>query len=130
MLKSGLVRHPVAIAGALLATVAAGVFGALLFAAFSGWLTNPYAGLVVFVGVPALFVLGLLLIPLGMWLQARQLRRHPDVALRRVAENHVCRIGRSRSSRSSCRRSGLRCLGGCAGLGGGRRCRLRHGPDE
>ena len=81
MLKSGLVRHPVAIAGALIATVAAAVFGALLIAALWGWLNNPYAGLVVFVGVPALFVLGLLLIPLGMWLRARQLRRHPDAAL-------------------------------------------------
>ena len=74
-------RHPVAIAGALIATVAAGVFGALLIAGLAGWLNNPYAGLVVFVAIPALFVLGLLLIPLGMWLRARQLRRHPDQAL-------------------------------------------------
>lgn len=78
MLNSGLVRHPVAIAGALIATVAAAIFGALLIAAFSGWLANPYAGLVVFVLVPAIFIVGLLLIPLGMWLRARQLRRHPD----------------------------------------------------
>jgi nitrate/TMAO reductase-like tetraheme cytochrome c subunit len=78
VLNSGLVRHPVAIAGALIATVAAAIFGALLIAAFSGWLANPYAGLVVFVLVPAIFIVGLLLIPLGMWLRARQLRRHPD----------------------------------------------------
>jgi len=81
VLKSGLARHPVAIAGALIATVAAGVFGALLIAGLAGGLNNPYAGLVVFVVVPALFVIGLLLIPLGMWLNARQLRRHPDAAL-------------------------------------------------
>ena len=39
-----------------------------------GCSTNPYAGLVVFVAIPALFVLGLLLIPLGMRLQRRRLR--------------------------------------------------------
>ena len=33
--------------------------------------------LVVFVAVPALFVLGLLLIPFGMWLERRRLLRHP-----------------------------------------------------
>ena len=43
-----------------------------------GLLNNPYAGLVVFVVVPALFVLGLLLIPSGMWLQQRKLRAGPE----------------------------------------------------
>ena len=43
----------------------------------AGLFENPYAGLVVFVAFPALFVLGLLLIPLGMWLQRRKLRRDP-----------------------------------------------------
>ena len=40
----------------------------------AGLFDNPYAGLVVFVAIPACFVLGLLLIPLGMWLQRRRLR--------------------------------------------------------
>ena len=39
---------------------------------------NPYAGLVVFVAIPGLFFFGLLLIPLGMWLQRRRLLRHPE----------------------------------------------------
>jgi nitrate/TMAO reductase-like tetraheme cytochrome c subunit len=64
----------------LLTTVAAVVFIALLIAELSGLFNNPYAGLVVFVAVPALFVLGLLLIPVGMWLEARRLRQHPDIA--------------------------------------------------
>jgi NapC/NirT cytochrome c family, N-terminal region len=76
-----LARHPLAIAGALLATVSAVVFVALLIAALMGLLNNPYAGLVVFVVIPAFFVLGLLLIPLGMWLQRRKLRAHPDAAV-------------------------------------------------
>ena len=76
--RAALARHPVAIAGAVIATVAAVVFIALAIAVVVGLLDNPYAGLVVFIVVPALFVLGLLLIPLGMWLQRRKLQRHPE----------------------------------------------------
>ena len=43
-----------------------------------GMFTNPYAGLVIYIAVPALFVLGLLLIPLGIWLHRRALRRDPS----------------------------------------------------
>ena len=79
-IQPALGRHPIAIAGALLVTVSAVAFCALLLAALMGVLNNPYAGLVVFVVIPAFFVLGLLLIPFGMWLQRRKLRRHPDAA--------------------------------------------------
>jgi len=75
-----LVRHPLAIAGALLTTTAAVVFLALLAAALIGWFANPYAGLIVFVAIPAVFVLGLLLIPAGMWLQKRKLARNAAAA--------------------------------------------------
>jgi hypothetical protein len=73
-----LARHPVAIAGAVLTTASAVVFIALLIAVLLGMLSNPYAGLVVFVAIPAVFVVGLLLIPLGMWLQKRKLARDPN----------------------------------------------------
>jgi nitrate/TMAO reductase-like tetraheme cytochrome c subunit len=66
------------VAGALLTTVSAVVFIALVVAAAFGLFENPYAGLVVFVIVPALFLLGLALIPLGMWLEYRRLRAHPE----------------------------------------------------
>ena len=72
-----LVRHPVAIAGAVLATASAVVFIALVIAALAGMFENPYAGLVVFIVIPAFFVLGLLLIPLGMRLQRRKLAHDP-----------------------------------------------------
>jgi hypothetical protein len=76
-----LARHPLAIAGALIATASAVAFCALLIAALTGlFVHNPYAGLVVFVALPALLVLGLLLIPTGMWLQRRRLRRDPNAA--------------------------------------------------
>jgi hypothetical protein len=76
-----LARHPLAIAGAIITTASAVVFLALLIGMFAGLFEeSPYAGLVVFVAVPALFVLGLLLVPLGMWLQKRKLARDPTAA--------------------------------------------------
>ena len=62
-----LIRHPVALAGAVMTTVGAVAFLTLLAADLLGMFTNPYAGLVIFIVVPALFVFGLLLIPLGVW---------------------------------------------------------------
>ena len=76
--RAALARHPLAIAGALIATVSAVVFIALAIAMVAGLLENPYAGLVVFVALPAAFVLGLLLIPFGMRLQRRRLQRDPN----------------------------------------------------
>lgn len=75
--RQALARHPLSIAGALITTASAVAFCALLIAAFSGLFENPYAGLVVFVLIPSIFVIGLLLIPAGMWLQERRLRRDP-----------------------------------------------------
>ena len=75
-----LARHPFAIIGALLTTTSAALFVALLIAVLLGWLVNPYAGLVVFVVIPAAFIVGLLLIPLGMSLERRRLRKDPNAA--------------------------------------------------
>jgi nitrate/TMAO reductase-like tetraheme cytochrome c subunit len=75
-----LVRHPLSIVGALVATTAAVVFIALVIASLAGMFDNPYAGLVVFVAIPALFLVGLLLVPAGMWLEERKLQRHPEAA--------------------------------------------------
>ena len=72
-----LARHPVSLAGAMLASASGVVFIALFIAELLGLFENPYAALVVFVAVPALLVLGLLLIPFGMWLERRRLRQHP-----------------------------------------------------
>ncbi len=67
-------------AGALITTASAVVFIALVIAELIGLFENPYAGLVVFLAIPAVFLGGLLLIPLGMWLQQRKLERHPEAA--------------------------------------------------
>jgi hypothetical protein len=85
-------RHPLAIAGALIATVAAVAFVALVIAALAGLFENPYAGLVVFVVVPAFLVLGLLLIPIGMRLQKRKLLRDPGAADWPVIDFRLARV--------------------------------------
>ena len=78
--REALARHPLAIAGALITTASAVAFIALAIAVLTGLFTNPYAGLVVFVAIPVLFVLGLILIPIGMRLQRRKLERDPSAA--------------------------------------------------
>src|ERR1700760_423367 len=80
MRLSTLARHPLAIIGAVVTTVSAVFFVTLVIAMLAGMLSNPYAGLVVFIGIPAIFVLGILLIPTGMWLERRTLLRDPTLA--------------------------------------------------
>jgi nitrate/TMAO reductase-like tetraheme cytochrome c subunit len=59
------------------ATAAGVLFLALFLLEILGLVTNPYIGLAVYVAVPAVFVMGLLLIPLGTW---RARRRHLTTA--------------------------------------------------
>lgn len=74
---AALARHPVAIAGVVLATVSASFFIVAVVGTLAGLFANPYGGLIVFIAVPIGLVLGLLLIPLGMWLERRRERRDP-----------------------------------------------------
>ena len=73
--RSALLRHPLAIAGVVITTASAVVFIALAIAMVAGMLVNPYAGLVVFVAIPAVFLMGLVLIPVGTRLQRLKLAR-------------------------------------------------------
>ena len=66
------VRNPISLIGVAVTTAMAVVFLLLLTLEFTGQLTNPYAGLLVFVAVPFVFVIGLLLIPIGIWRQRRR----------------------------------------------------------
>jgi hypothetical protein len=65
-------RNPISLIGVAVTTAMAVVFLLLLTLEFTGQLTNPYAGLLVFVAVPFVFVIGLLLIPIGIWQQRRR----------------------------------------------------------
>jgi nitrate/TMAO reductase-like tetraheme cytochrome c subunit len=70
-------RHPVALTGAVITTLSGLLFVVLAIAMSVGLLVNPYAGLMVFVALPAAFVIGLILIPIGVRLGRRWERRHP-----------------------------------------------------
>jgi hypothetical protein len=47
-------------------------FAILEVSMMAGGLRNPYVGMITYLGIPSLFVLGLLLIPLSWWLEARR----------------------------------------------------------
>lgn len=64
-----LTRNFVTLIGAALTTVSALVFLSLFVLDLLGFRAGPYIGIIVFVLLPALFVLGLLLIPLGAWME-------------------------------------------------------------
>jgi hypothetical protein len=67
-----LIRSPVSLLGAGLTTLSAVLFLAVFLADLFGLHTNPYLGIVFFLVLPALFVVGLLLIPLGAWVERRR----------------------------------------------------------
>ena len=71
-------RNPISIAGAWITTLSVGAFVTYLVMDQFGLLGSPYAGLFGFMVVPAFFALGLILIPVGMWVEARRRRAgHP-----------------------------------------------------
>jgi nitrate/TMAO reductase-like tetraheme cytochrome c subunit len=74
------VRNPVSLAGMVIATTMAVLFLVLCLLEYFGAIENPYIGLLVFIAVPLLFVLGLLLIPVGGWWSARRRRLRPDLS--------------------------------------------------
>ena len=65
-------RHPLSIAGIALTTLTALLFVFVFLLDMFGLHTNPYLGIVFFLILPAFFVLGLLLIPLGMFFARRR----------------------------------------------------------
>lgn len=68
------VRNPLSIAGVWITTLGAVGFLTFLVLEWLGLLASPYAGLIGFVLAPAVFVFGLVLIPIGMWREARRRR--------------------------------------------------------
>ena len=74
------VRNPLSLLGMAIATAMAVVFLSLAALHLAGFLPNPYIGLLVFVALPLLFLVGLALIPVGAWLAARRRARQPAAA--------------------------------------------------
>ena len=69
---AAVLRSPIAVTGVALTTAAGLLFVFLVGLQLVGLLQNPYAGIVVFVMVPAFFTLGLVLIPVGVWIDRRR----------------------------------------------------------
>jgi hypothetical protein len=70
-------RHPVALLGAIIALSMAALFVILLALELLGLVSNPYVGLLIFAAIPAAFVVGIFLIPVGLRLEARRRQREP-----------------------------------------------------
>jgi hypothetical protein len=68
-------RNPIAALGVALTTAAGLLFVFLVGLELFGFLENPYAGIVVYVIVPAIFIVGLLLIPIGVSSERRRAAR-------------------------------------------------------
>src|SRR3954470_7878983 len=69
-----LIRTPISIAGMVLTTISATLFLVVFLADLFGLHTNPYVGIVFFLVLPAIFLVGLVLIPIGAWVERRRRR--------------------------------------------------------
>jgi hypothetical protein len=75
-------RHPLSIVGSVLATLSAFLFIFVFLIDALGLHSNPYFGLMFFVVLPIIFVIGLLMIPLGILFERR--RREQGLPPRRM----------------------------------------------
>jgi hypothetical protein len=71
---SGTRPHALALVGVALTTVSAVLFLLFFFLDLVGFHSNPYLGIVTFLLLPAVFVVGLVLIPVGLWRERRRRR--------------------------------------------------------
>ncbi len=70
-----LTRNPLSLLGAALTTVSALLILTLFALGLVGFVGSPYLGILAFLVLPAIFIIGLILIPLGIWRQRRAERR-------------------------------------------------------
>lgn len=70
-----LIRSPISVIGMVLTTISAVVFLVVFLADLFGMHTNPYMGILFFLLLPSLFLFGLVLIPLGAWIERRRRER-------------------------------------------------------
>jgi hypothetical protein len=79
--RPALLRHPLSLLGAVLTTTAGVLFITVFMLELFGWHANPYMGIVIFLILPGVFLLGLVLMPLGMWLDRRRARAGRPLAM-------------------------------------------------
>ena len=71
-LVAGALRNRISAIGVALTTASGLLLLFLIALDLAGFLQNPYIGIIIFVLIPVIFVLGLLLIPVGLWLERRR----------------------------------------------------------
>ncbi len=74
--RGHILYNPISFAGAVIAVVALFVFLILFAFHLVGEQENPYYGLFLFIVVPAFLILGLALVPVGAYVEARRRRRY------------------------------------------------------
>jgi hypothetical protein len=67
-----LIRSPISVAGMVLTTISAVLFLVVFLADLFGLHTNPYIGIIFFLLLPALFIVGLAMIPIGASIERRR----------------------------------------------------------
>ncbi len=72
MTRLPFLRHPISFVGALVTTFSAALFLIFFVADSMGMHTNPYMGMVFFIVLPICFLVGLAMIPFGVWRQRRR----------------------------------------------------------
>lgn len=72
--RLGSLQNPVSIAGIVLATIGAVLFLIVFLLDLFGFHTNPYIGILFFIVFPAVFIGGLILIPIGLLFERRRRR--------------------------------------------------------
>ncbi len=84
----GLFRNPISLIGAALAVISAANIAFLIFIDYISARPSPYIGIFAYMIIPAFMILGLLLIPVGMWAersrrrtQAPSMMRYPRIDL-------------------------------------------------
>jgi len=79
----GLIRNPVSLIGAALAAISLANILFLFFLTLVSRRPSPYLGILAFMVFPALLILGLLLVPIGMWRERRRRRKAAPTAIPR-----------------------------------------------
>lgn len=78
--RPALTRNLITHAGAILATGALASIIFILLVEFVGGRETPYLGILLYLALPSVFVLSLILVPIGMRLTRRRLRRPVVIA--------------------------------------------------
>jgi len=93
-------RNPLGMAGAVMTTIAAILFLTLFALEQVGFHGGPYLGILAFLIIPGIFLLGLFLIPAGLWRERARRRRAAALGAEAAEELPVWDLNRDRIRRN------------------------------